>query len=331
MSNLIFPTGITIFEKKAFSREYLQQTLSEIRGQKDFTGYLTVTSESLQRLLFFLQGEPYAAGKTEGNRSVNLTLADFFADLPEGSRPISLLSLFKTDPVLMKGMLVFLQKEPTIKAGTGMIDMDKVLLQIRERPSALIVLKKEEQMNFFFFLKGKAVMSHFAVSEETTHNDLSVAEQLILYAYQGDISAPVDALIYFDLATSPAADSGKVPADIVLSALDNAKKTHGRRGPLRRISLSVIAGPDLGKAFVVDVPCIVGRKEGGIILHDAKVSGKHAVITESDGKMLVEDMDSTNGTYVDGIRVRTRQIVEGTVVTLGETQLKVEEIVPALG
>ena len=73
---------------------------------------------------------------------------------------------------------------------------------------------------------------------------------------------------------------------------------------------------------------IIGRRAGEanlVIDYDKSVSGRHCQIREADGRVFVEDMQSANGTLVDGMRILSEtEIVSGSVLTLGRVELKVE-------
>ena len=68
-----------------------------------------------------------------------------------------------------------------------------------------------------------------------------------------------------------------------------------------QLNLEVIEGPDAGKQIVADRPIVIGRDpECDLVLQDGEVSGQHARITPSpDGTAMVEDLESTNGTFVN--------------------------------
>jgi transcriptional regulator with PAS, ATPase and Fis domain len=59
---------------------------------------------------------------------------------------------------------------------------------------------------------------------------------------------------------------------------------------------------------------------------DPRMSGKHARLVKEDDGWLIEDLRSTNGTYVFGSRVQSAEIDEATVVTLGATGLVVNPV-----
>ncbi len=78
----------------------------------------------------------------------------------------------------------------------------------------------------------------------------------------------------------------------------------GRRVPLTR------AVTVLGRAGEVDVP-----------LDDAGVSRRHAEVHAVDGRYRVVDLGSTNGTFVDGERVATGELRDGSTITVGRSRL----------
>ena len=73
----------------------------------------------------------------------------------------------------------------------------------------------------------------------------------------------------------------------------------------------------------------VGRECAGVILTDAKVSRHHLSLSERDGDVVLTDMGSSNGTFVDGTRVVDPLVLTpGTRVTLGSTELELLAPVP---
>lgn len=77
----------------------------------------------------------------------------------------------------------------------------------------------------------------------------------------------------------------------------------------------------------LDPEIVIGRSSGncGIVLdYDQSVSGRHCVIYKEDNKALVRDLNSTNGTYVNGNRVTGQTgLKQGDILTLGQLEMKV--------
>jgi predicted Zn finger-like uncharacterized protein len=93
--------------------------------------------------------------------------------------------------------------------------------------------------------------------------------------------------------------------------------------PNRRYSLAVIMGANAGQIYTVGKPRIVlGRgTESDVQLHDSEVSRKHAMLEIRGDDGVLIDLGSTNGTYVDGVRVQRATIVSNQEFSLGTTTL----------
>ena len=68
-----------------------------------------------------------------------------------------------------------------------------------------------------------------------------------------------------------------------------------------------------------DQPAILGRSlECAVVLNDEHVSRRHAEITAEDGRWLIRDLDTPNGTRVDGQRIQGATALEdGQEVSIG--------------
>ena len=103
------------------------------------------------------------------------------------------------------------------------------------------------------------------------------------------------------------------------------------RRPVARGRFVVIASSALqpGEAFELDtVPITIGRGANNDIPlpDDEFASARHARFEGRRDGVYVEDLGSTNGTYVNGIRLaRERRLQPEDVVRVGETDLRFEE------
>lgn len=93
-----------------------------------------------------------------------------------------------------------------------------------------------------------------------------------------------------------------------------------------RYLLRVTKGLPSGGLYRVEGELHVGRDSAAhIALADPSVSRRHATIALVDGVPMVRDLDSRNGTFVNGERVRkSRALRIGDLVTFGSTELRVE-------
>jgi len=91
----------------------------------------------------------------------------------------------------------------------------------------------------------------------------------------------------------------------------------------RRYSLAVILGANSGHIYSVSTPRVyLGRgSEVDIQLPDSEVSRQHAMLEIREDAATLTDLGSTNGTYVEGVRIDKRAIDSHQEFTLGTTTL----------
>lgn len=85
--------------------------------------------------------------------------------------------------------------------------------------------------------------------------------------------------------------------------------------------LLLIRGPQSGRAYPLDEPVFtLGRDpRNDIVIDHPQVSRRHARITRQSNAWVIEDLDSTNGTFVNGTRVtEPRALTQGDTIELSE-------------
>ena len=84
-------------------------------------------------------------------------------------------------------------------------------------------------------------------------------------------------------------------------------------------------GPDIGRRIpLVNSQYIVGRdSEAGLVVSRSSVSRQHArLFIDDDGNWWVEDLNSTNGTFVNEMRIRSQQLSDSDQVRFGDAIYK---------
>jgi pSer/pThr/pTyr-binding forkhead associated (FHA) protein len=92
---------------------------------------------------------------------------------------------------------------------------------------------------------------------------------------------------------------------------------------MRNVTFLVLEGVDKGRVYRnLPIPVTVGREEGNAIrLNDERVSRFHAKVQTEDGDIILTDLESTNGTRVNGSTVQIRRLRAGDQVSIGRTLL----------
>lgn len=332
MPALTLPTGTVHTQTTTFRRETLVECLKDLSGGR-FTGYLAITSGERLFLLFIFQGRPYAAGLSVGEKPSPLTITNFCAQVATIREGTGSISLHETDPVLLKCLLVFIQDEPAAKGPVNLINLEGMVRQIHEQASdALIILEREGNCNFFFFLDGTKTAAYWSDHLSDDQNNLSVDEQMLVYAYQ-KTSVPVDAIIYQTLNTMESRDSANMSLEGLVRLFTAVEDTEQTIAPGKltvqhheQLQLKVLEGVQAGTILGGSLPCVLGRKDADIIINDPMVSKRHAAIQVINGKLLVVDLHSTNGTLLNNEPVTQRELKQGDRIGIGQTLLLVESI-----
>ena len=85
--------------------------------------------------------------------------------------------------------------------------------------------------------------------------------------------------------------------------------------------LKVLVGRNAGQVFTLDRDeTVIGRgREADVHLDEAGISRRHARIVRTEGRYVLEDLESTNGLHIDGRRVARADLANGDRIQLGPT------------
>lgn len=83
-------------------------------------------------------------------------------------------------------------------------------------------------------------------------------------------------------------------------------------------------GIPVGKVFPLSQLTVIGRStEVEVSLNDSFLSNEHARLERQNGVWVLDDLNSTNGTYLNGFEVRaSTEVHDGDVVRVGRVELK---------
>lgn len=92
---------------------------------------------------------------------------------------------------------------------------------------------------------------------------------------------------------------------------------------MKTVTIQVLEGIDKGRVFrEMSIPVTIGREEGNSLrLNDERVSRFHAKVQSEDGDFIITDLDSTNGTRVNGSPVQIRRLKPGDQIAIGRSVL----------
>lgn len=118
----------------------------------------------------------------------------------------------------------------------------------------------------------------------------------------------------------PSSDSGWKTGEVAAERTTDPQLAVPTSGTKDRATLTVLSGINAGQVFALDgTDHVIGRgTEADVWVEDGGVSRRHArIVCRSDGRYFVEDLGSTNGTFLGSQRVDVCEIKPGDRLQLG--------------
>ena len=75
--------------------------------------------------------------------------------------------------------------------------------------------------------------------------------------------------------------------------------------------------------WAVCLPSSGGDEKDNIRVADPWISHSHCALFQQDNALVVRDLDSKNGIFLHGVRIREAQVLPGDCITLGRTEITV--------
>lgn len=140
-------------------------------------------------------------------------------------------------------------------------------------------------------------------------------------ALLADVAARVGIRFQSSGITVALREDANVPAGAIEIQIQNGETPKA----VTAYALRLIKGMPLGERYRIGGAMRVGRNpQSDIFLVDPSVSRNHALLDVHEGRLLVRDEGSSNGTFVNGERVQARTLQPGDVVAFGKTEMRVE-------
>lgn len=90
--------------------------------------------------------------------------------------------------------------------------------------------------------------------------------------------------------------------------------------PGKRLSLAVLQGPEQGTIFPITKSVfVIGRSEADVVVEDGEVSRRHAQVEVKGSTIVLRDLKSTNGTYMNEQRVTSVELEPNAEFRVGGT------------
>lgn len=133
---------------------------------------------------------------------------------------------------------------------------------------------------------------------------------------------------YFGAEAEQETDADKTNPELEESATAKATSSPASRPRVEtpKARVVIISGDEAGAAYPLKGVVSIGRAESNTIsLRDAKVSRQHAQIQQQGEEFVVLDLNSSNGTYVNGQKVEEYVLANGDEITIGDYVMQFQD------
>lgn len=104
--------------------------------------------------------------------------------------------------------------------------------------------------------------------------------------------------------------------------LKSRSSDQGSLAPGKKYAIVILNGEDPGRIVPIAKPRVVmGRADCDVVLSDPQLSRQHALIAINGTHARLEDLGSTNGTFVDEKRIQTAELVDRSEFRIGSHEL----------
>lgn len=163
-------------------------------------------------------------------------------------------------------------------------------------------------------------ISEKRIAEETGPVELP-EEQPLETDDEGYILNETEGPDYF----SQTENTGEVTSESV-TARAPAEDSETARQTLPRARVVIISGDQAGAAYPLKDTVSIGRADSNTIaLKDAKVSRQHSQIQQHGSEFIVVDLNSSNGTYVNGQKIEEHVLTNNDEIQIGDYILQFQE------
>ncbi len=252
---------------------------------------------------------PFLAGLQERDVYSQVSLVELASRARQLHRATCSLIRSDNSCVLMVG--VHFSKRPFLQGSTRLVNPAHVLRVLAsEQQDAAMAFERGDTRTLLFLNKGQPARLFFGDPEDDPREG-SLADRILLYAF-ADSAPPCRVEVFTNLKLS-----GDPDRNIPLAELADAT----RPCPPVIVTVAMADGREVRKRPFLPPAMIVGRDPTcNLFIDNVAVSRRHARLAWERGHFLVEDLESANGTSVNGAPVlRSPQGgASGTIVAPGD-------------
>ncbi|NMB73603.1 MAG: FHA domain-containing protein [Myxococcales bacterium] len=306
-----FPPGAPVFSDRPFD-DNIRATVDGF-ARRGFcpSGWLEIENADSRLYCLFHQSRPYLAGIADIEGFSWLPLSELVPKMRQIQEAHC--SLFACELVQVLLMAVHFRHRPNLQASTRLVDLGHVLSVLQQDgQDAAMALERGGLRTMMFMQKGVPTRLYFCDPRDDPGKG-SVTDRFLEYGFApGAPEGRVEVFHRLKLETDP--DAGKSLTQLELEAQ-----------PPPAVNCKVLLGEQvvLQRSFMPPAMFIGRDPTCELRLDNLSVSRRHARIGWERGRFVLQDLNSSNGTLVNGKPVDRRDVGLDDVITVGKYHIRI--------
>ncbi len=304
-----FPSGQQLLPKLPFREEVFETVAELIDAGQCQDGRFEIETPERRLSCLIHRGQLYQAGLLEGENYSSIPLSEFPLRARE-MRPAKC-RLVKSDPTEVLITAVHFAKRPALRGSVRFVDPARVLEELaHEKQDAAMSFLSSNQRTLLFLHRGKPTRLFFANPKDDPGGG-SLEERMLLFAF-GPTSGKGVVEVFTDLRLTPDPDAGVPLRQLVAAANPAPPATVYIHMDGHEVRQRPFTGPSM----------VIGRDpKVDVFIDNLGVSRRHAMLKWEQGAFFIEDLGSSNGTFIGKDRITSHRLAPNETARLGKFDL----------
>ncbi len=310
-----FPTGDVVLGPMPFTEDLFREVDRCLAAGDCPHGRLELETAETRLTCLIHDSAPFLAGLQELDVYSQVPLVELASRARQLQQPTCTLIRTDNSCVLMVG--VHFCKRPFLQGSTRLVNPAHVLRVLdREQQDAAMAFERAGTRTLLFLNKGQPARLFFGDPGDDPREG-SLADRILLYAF-ADSAPPCKVEVFTSLKLA-----GDPDRSIPLAELADAT----RPCPPAIVTVRLADGREVRKRPFVPPAMIIGRDPScNLFIDNLAVSRRHARLAWERGHFLVEDLDSANGTSVNGEPIDREVVTPADRVGIGKFSIHLVEL-----
>ncbi len=310
-----FPTGDVVLGPVPFREDLFREVDQCLADGRCPQGRLELESAETRLTCLIHDSAPFLAGLQERDVYSQVPLVELASRARQLQDPTCTLIATDNSCVLMAG--VHFCKRPFLQGSTRLVNPAHVLRVLaREQQDAAMAFERGGTRTLLFLNKGQPARLFFGDPDDDPREG-SLADRILLYAF-ADSAPPCKVEVFTNLKLAGDPDRG-----IPLAELADAT----RPCPPVIVTICMADGREVRKRPFVPPAMIIGRDTScNLFIDNLAVSRRHARLVWERGHFMVEDLESANGTSVNGTPVDREIVTPADRIEIGKFRINLVEL-----